>query len=91
MAFSDKLPTKPGMYRHRWIDPSGVMKEQELFVGYTNTTAPKLQGEYPMNRLQKKMRCCRPEEHLHADRLTPKEWGGWWEPIVASVYGEEVG
>ena len=25
--------------------------------------------------------CCKPDEHLHADRLTPKEWGGWWARI----------
>ena len=27
------------------------------------------------------LKCCKPDEHLHADRLTPKEWGGWWARI----------
>jgi hypothetical protein len=78
VTFTSQLPTEPGLYRHRW-DFKGEMREQTLFVGYTNATAPKLQGTQPNAYMPRKLKCCRPEEHLHADRLTPAEWGGWWE------------
>lgn len=81
MAFIEALPQSPGTYRHRWIDPAGVMKEQVLFVGYTNASAPKLQGTEPNKYMPRKLKCCRPDEQLNADRMTPEQWGGWWEHI----------
>ena len=74
------LPTEVGLYRHRW-DFRGQMREQVLFVGYTNARAPRLQGSEPNAYMPRKLKCCKPDEHLHADRLTPKEWGGWWARI----------
>ena len=67
MDYTAKLPTEVGLYRHRW-DFRGQMREQVLFVGYTNARAPRLQGSEP-------------NAYMHADRLTPKEWGGWWARI----------
>jgi len=78
MNFIADLPKSPGTYRHRWIDHAGRMKEQTLFVGYTNARAPLLQGTEPNAYMPRKLKCCQPEEYLHADRLTPEEWGGWW-------------
>ena len=77
--FTEKLPEKTGLYNHRWVDRSGKMREQVLFVGYVNAGAERLQGNKPMPYMPRKLKCCKPDEHLHADRLTPKEWGGWWE------------
>lgn len=82
MNFIADLPKSPGTYRHRWIDRSGRMKEQTLFVGYTNARAPLLQGTEPNAYMPRKLKCCPPEEYLHADRLTPEEWGGWWEHVT---------
>ena len=76
--YSATLPTKVGTYRHRWQDARGVMQEQVLFVGYTNARAPRLQGATPNAYMPHKLKCCQLHEHLHADRLTPAEWGGWW-------------
>ena len=81
MAFTAKPPTEVGTYRHRYEDPLGAMQEHVLFVGYTNARAPRLQGDRPADFMPRKLRCCRPDEHLHADRLTPAEWGGWWERV----------
>ena len=78
MQYTAKPPTEVGTYRHRWLDPSDTLKEQLLFVGYTNASAPKLQGRAPTACMPRKLRCCKPDEHLHADRLTPAEWGGYW-------------
>lgn len=81
MVYKSSLPTEVGTYRHRWPDEHGTLLEQVLFVGYTNASAPKLQGSAPNAYMPRKLKCCRPDEHLHADRLTPAEWGGWWERI----------
>lgn len=83
MSFSETLPTEVGTYRHRWVF-KGVLREQILFVGYVNARAPKLQGTQPNDFMPKTLRCCQPHENLHADRLTPAEWGGWWERIVSN-------
>lgn len=80
MEYTAKLPTEVGLYRHRW-DFRGQMREQVLFVGYTNVRAPRLQGSEPNAYMPRNLKCCKPDEHLHADRLTPKEWGGWWARI----------
>lgn len=80
MAFTATLPKEVGLYRHRW-DMLGQMREQTLFVGYTNAGSPRLQGDRPNDYMPLKLKCCQPHEHLHADRLTPAEWGGWWERI----------
>jgi hypothetical protein len=45
-------------------------------LGYTNARAPRLQGSEPNAYMPRKLKCCKPDEHLHADRLSPKEWGG---------------
>ena len=80
MEYTATLPTEVGLYRHRW-DFRGQMREQVLFVGYTNVRAPRLQGSEPNAYMPRNLKCCKPDEHLHADRLTPKEWGGWWARI----------
>ena len=80
MEYTAKLPTEVGLYRHRW-DFRGQMREQVLVVGYTNARAPRLQGSEPNAYMPRKLKCCKPDEHLHADRLSPKEWGGWWARI----------
>ena len=80
MEYTATLPTEVGLYRHRW-DFRGQMREQVLFVGYTNARAPRLQGSEPNAYMPRNLKCCKPDEHLHADRLTPKEWGGWWARI----------
>jgi len=85
MNFIADLPKSPGTYRHRWIDHAGRMKEQTLFVGYTNARAPLLQGTEPNAYMPRKLKCCPPEEYLHADRLTPEEWGGWWEHVTPNA------
>ena len=90
MNFIADLPKSPGTYRHRWIDHAGRMKEQTLFVGYTNARAPLLQGTEPNAYMPRKLKCCRPEEYLHADRLTPEEWGGWWLEEQSGEVGEAV-
>ena len=81
MIFIADLPKSPGTYQHRWIDAAERMIEQTLFVGYTNARAPRLQGTEPNAYMPRNLKCCKPDEHLHADRLTPKEWGGWWARI----------
>jgi hypothetical protein len=81
-------PTEPGLYRHRW-DFRGQMREQVLFVGYTNASAPRLQGAEPSPLMPRKLRACKPEEHLHVDRLTVAEWGGWW--LKADAWRAEGG
>ena len=80
MTYSTQLPTEVGTYRHRW-DFKGQMREQVLFVGYVNASAPRLQGREPNSYMPRKLRCCPPDENLHTDRLTPSEWGGWWQRI----------
>ena len=80
MEYTATLPTEVGLYRHRW-DFRGQMREQVLFVGYTNARAPRLQGSEPNSYMPRTLRCCKPDEHLHADRMTPQEWGGWWARI----------
>lgn len=82
MTYTATLPKDVGLYRHKW-DCRGELREQVLFVGYTNAAAPKLQGRTPNDYMPRKLKACRPDEHLHADRLTPEEWGGWWERIDA--------
>lgn len=77
--FSEKLPEEVGLYDHRWVDILGNIKQQVLFVGYTNAGANKLQGDEPMPYMPRNLKCCKPDEYLHADRLTPKQWGGWWQ------------
>lgn len=62
---------------------SGLMREQVLFVGYVNARAPLMQGSTPNAIMPRKLRCCKPTEYLHADRLTPEEWGGWWERLTS--------
>ena len=80
--YTETVPTKPGLYNHRWIDPRGQMKEQVLFVGWVTTRKPLWQGaKKPKYGFE--MKCCKPDERLHADRLTPKQWGGFWEPLSA--------
>ena len=86
MEYTAKLPTEVGLYRHRW-DVRGQMREQVLFVGYTNVRAPRLQGSEPNAYMPRNLKCCKPDEHLHADRLTPKEWGGWWARIETPNIG----
>ena len=81
MAYTTTLPTEVGTYRHRYIDVSGRTREQVLFVGYTNASAPRLQGDRPNSYMPRKLKCCQPHQHLHVDRLTPAEWGGWWERL----------
>ena len=81
MEYTATLPTEVGTYRHRWSDARGTLREQVLFVGYTNDSAPRWQGDRPNDYMPRKLKCCRPDEHLHADRLTPAEWGGWWARI----------
>ena len=76
MSFTADSPKIPGTYRHRWIDHAGRMREQTLFVGYTNARARLLQGTEPNVYMPRKLRCCPPEGYLHADRLTPEECGG---------------
>ena len=85
MSFTADLPKIPGTYRHRWIDHAGRMREQTLFVGYTNARAPLLQGTEPNAYMPRKLKCCPPEGYLHADRLTPEEWGGWWEHMTPNA------
>ena len=85
MEYTATLPTEVGLYRHRW-DFRGQMREQVLFVGYTNARAPRLQGSEPNAYMPRNLKCCKPDEHLHADRLTPKEWGGWWARIETPNY-----
>lgn len=80
MEYTQDLPTEVGTYRHRWIF-RGQIREQVLFVGYTNASAPKLQGSRPNPYMPHKLKCCRPEEHLHTDRLTTRQWGGLWARI----------
>lgn len=80
MTFTSTLPTEPGLYRHRW-DFKGELREQTLFVGYTNIDAPMLQGTEPNAYMPRKLKCCRPDQYLHADRLTAAEWGGWWQRV----------
>lgn len=80
--YTATLPTEVGLYRHRWIDVRGVMREQVLFVGYTNASAQKLQGSEPNAYMPRKLKCCDPKHNLHADRLTPAEWGGWWMRVT---------
>jgi hypothetical protein len=82
MTFTATLPTEPGLYRHRWNSPLGELKEQTLFVGYTNARMQKMQGFEPNPYMPRKLKCCPPDAYLHADRLTPAEWGGWWEPLT---------
>lgn len=82
MTFTASTPTDVGLYRHRW-DFRGQMREQVLFVGYVNARAPLMQGSTPNALMPRKLRCCKPTEHLHADRLTPEEWGGWWERLTS--------
>lgn len=84
MTFTTQLPEDVGLYRHRW-DFKGQMREQVLFVGYTNASAPNLQGARPNRYMPWELKCCAPHENLHADRLTPAEWGGWWERITADL------
>lgn len=79
MAYTATLPTTVGTYRHRWHDAFGVLREHVLFVGYTNARAPRLQGAEPNAYMPRKLKCCKPGENLHADRLSPAEWGGRWE------------
>ena len=88
MEYTAKLPTDVGLYRHRW-DFRGQMREQVLFVGYVNATAPLNQGLVPNRYMPKKLRCCQPDEYLHADRLTPAEWGGWWQRAETPNVGVE--
>jgi len=83
MAYTEQLPTEVGTYRHRYVDVSLTMSEQVLFVGYTNASAPRLQGDKPNAYMPRKLKCCKPNKHLHADCLTPEEWGGWWELVEA--------
>lgn len=83
IEFSAQTPTAPGLYRHRW-DFRGQMKEQTLFVGYTNIKAERLQGTEPNPYMPRNLKCCKPDENLHADRLTPKEWGGWWAALPSN-------
>ena len=90
VKFKEKLPNEPGIYKHRYIDPKGVMQEQTLFVGYTNANFNRLQGVEPTPFARRKLRCCRRDEHLHADRLTPTEWGGWWSERLKPQGGEEA-
>ena len=80
MEYKAAPPTDVGLYRHRW-DFRGQMREQVLFVGYTNAREPKLQGSTPNAYMPRKLKCCPHGESLHADRLTPEEWGGWWTRI----------
>ena len=87
MTFTKTLPTEVGLYRHRW-EFRGEMREQLLFVGYTNASAPKLQGDKPNDYMPRRLRCCPPLENLHVDRMMPAEWGGWWEP--APPTGEQA-
>lgn len=82
MTFTATLPTEPGLYRHRWNSHLGELKEQILFVGYTNARMPKMQGLEPNKYMPRKLKCCQPNQYLHADRLTPAEWGGWWERMT---------
>lgn len=81
MEYTATLPTEVGTYRHRRSDARGTLREQVLFVGYTNASAPRLQGDRPNDYMPRKLKCCWPDEHLHVDRLTPAEWGGWWARI----------
>ena len=55
MEYTAKLPTEVGLYRHRW-DFRGQMREQVLFVGYTNARAPRLQGSEPNAYMPRKWR-----------------------------------
>ena len=59
MEYTAKLPTEVGLYRHRW-DFRGQMREQVLFVGYTNVRAPRLQGSEPNAYMPRNLRS---EEH----------------------------
>ena len=61
MTYSTQLPTEVGTYRHRW-DFKGQMREQVLFVGYVNASAPRLQGREPNSYMPRKLRCCPPDE-----------------------------
>jgi|NOAtaT_7_FD_contig_51_999064_length_377_multi_2_in_0_out_0_1 hypothetical protein len=79
MDYTATLPANAGLYRHRWSDARGTLREQVLFVGYINPCAPRWQGDKPS--ATQPLKCCRPDEYLHADRLTPAEWGGWWAPL----------
>lgn len=81
MTYTKVLPTKVGTYRMRWVDARGCMREQVLFVGYTNASAQRLQGDIPNKYMPYKLKCCQPHEHLHSERLTLEEWGGWWENV----------
>ena len=80
-SFTAGLPKSVGLYAHRFIYVTGIMKEQILFVGYTDASMPLLQGNEPNKYMPRKLKCCPPDEHLHAGRLTPEQWGGWWKRI----------
>jgi hypothetical protein len=80
MEYTATLPAEVGTYRHRWCC-LGQIREQVLFVGYTNASAPKMQGSKPNDFMPRRLKCCQPHENLHADRLTPAEWGGLWAKI----------
>lgn len=86
MTFTKNLPTVPGLYNHYRVDVAGTVREQQLFVGYTNATAPKLQGTKPNPYMPYSLKCCSPDEYLHTERLTPKEWGGWWSKANNSIF-----
>jgi len=78
-SFTVELPKTVGLYAHRFIDVMGKMREQMLFVGFTNASVPLLQGSEPNKYMPRNLKCCPPDEHLHADRLTPEQWSGWWK------------
>jgi len=80
-VWTKDLPTVPGLYRHHWSAAhTGERQEQLLYVGYVDASMPKLQGTRPSMGVSV-LRCCPQDECLHADRLTPKQWGGWWSKV----------
>ncbi|MFZ3117255.1 MAG: hypothetical protein WA159_02960 [Variovorax sp.] len=86
ISFSTQYPMIPGIYRHRWTY-HGKIKEHVLFVGYTNAMAFKLQGTCPNQYMPRKLKCCKLDENLHADRLSPEEWGGEWALVLKATRG----
>jgi hypothetical protein len=74
MDWTTEVPKQLGLYRHRC---KFLNRERMLFVGYVNDRFSKWQGTEKADPWQR-LKCCKPDEYLHADRLTPTEWGGEW-------------
>jgi len=80
MKYTRTLPTEPGMYK-LLCEFGGYLYEETVFVGYTNGSAPKLQGSEPDPNGKPILRVCEVDDYLYSDRLTPSQCGGWWAKL----------